>query len=452
MSERRLSAMHDTIAAIATPPGAGGVGVIRVSGDTLSELGLQLMGKRLKPRQATMAVFRDADGQPIDHGIALFFTAPHSYTGEDVLEIQVHGSMVVLNMLLERLIELGARLAGPGEFTKRAFLNGKLDLVQAESVADLIAATTQSAARAATRSLSGQFSEKIHAFSEVLIDIRMHVEAAIDFSDEEIDFLPLDAIFSKVVGLKDHIAETIQSARQGVLLRDGIRIALVGRPNVGKSSLLNSLLGENRAIVTPIAGTTRDAISEQLSIDGIPVTLVDTAGLRETTHPVEKLGIERTWQEVNRAAVVLLVTDASESETDLMKDMNVQLPDAITVIHVHNKIDLTGKVAECRQDGSQTDIWLSARHGDGVGLLKQAILAAIGVGAESEAPFIARQRHLAALMTVFTYLEHALTQQAMLECAAEDLRLAHQALGEIVGEYTSDDLLGKIFADFCIGK
>lgn len=453
MNMNQIWSSGDTIAAIATPDGTGGIGIVRVSGDNLSNLVYELTDQSLSPHKATRTAFYAADGSVIDDGIALYFAAPQSYTGEDVLELHAHGSPIVLNMLLDRVLELGARMADPGEFTKRAFLNGKMDLLQAESVADLIASSTQSAARAAIASLSGRFSKKIRSFSSSLIKIRTYIEAAIDFSEEEIDYLPLDRLFSHVQILCDDIADTILNARQGVLLREGVRIALIGEPNVGKSSLLNALLGEDRAIVTPVPGTTRDTITERVNIKGIPVLLVDTAGLRETDHPVEQMGIERTWQEINQASVILWMVDDSTPENKAFTEEQLkQLPDNVKRINIHNKIDKSGADPKITVDEDIIDVWVSAKKNIGISLVKRAILHVIGAGRMDETPFIARQRHINALQDAQYHLHVALSQRSNLECVAEELRLAHHALGEIVGEFSSDDLLGSIFSEFCIGK
>ena len=447
-----LLASTDTIAAIASARGVGGVGVIRVSGQNLQHFAYQLTQKEPVPRQALLACFLADDHQAIDTGILLYFPAPASYTGEDVLEIQAHGGPVVMDMLLARCIALGARPAEPGEFTRRAFLNGKMDLLQAESVADLISATTQTAARAATLSLSGIFSEKIHLLSDMLINTRMHIEAGIDFSEEEIDYLENDLIQKNIQTMLEQIDDILATAKQGAMLREGVRIALVGKPNVGKSSLLNCLLGHDRAIVSDIAGTTRDTLSETLSISGIPVTLIDTAGLRKTDHPIEQMGIERSWAEIERADVIVWIIDATMNSQADDQEIISRSPVSIKKLIVYNKIDLIGQVARLETGQNDLTVYCSAKTHMGIDLLKDALLTQIGWVSDTETPFVARERHLFALAQAKDALERALSQFNHLEFAAEELRLAHHALGEIVGIFSSEDLLGEIFSRFCIGK
>ena len=445
-------ASTDTIAAVATARGVGGVGIIRISGQHLADFAYRLTGKKPQPRYAMLADFLAEDRQPIDQGLLLYFPAPASYTGEDMLEIQAHGSPVVLDMLLSRAISLGARPAEPGEFTRRAFLNGKMDLVQAESVADLISATTQTAARAASLSLSGAFSEKIHHLTDAIITARMHLEAAIDFSEEEIDYFDANAVRHLIQSLLDQVTQILATAHQGAILRNGIRIALVGRPNVGKSSLLNRLLGQDRAIVSDIAGTTRDTLAETLSIEGIPVTLIDTAGLRETDHPIEQLGIERSWTEIEQADLLVWIIDASIGTQTEDKTIITRCPNEIKKLIVYNKIDLTQQMPSTENAVEGTLVYCSAKQDMGIDLLKQVLLQQIGWVADTETPFVARERHLFALSQAKSAFERALSQFDRLEFAAEELRLAHQALGEIVGTFSTEDLLGEIFSRFCIGK
>ena len=452
MTSLHALAATDTITAIATARGIGGVGVIRVSGPHLSPLAKALTQKDPMPRQAMLASFLAEDGQPIDRGLLLYFPAPASYTGEDVLEIQAHGGPVIMDMLLSRIIAIGARPAEAGEFTRRAFLNGKIDLVQAESVIDLISAATQTAARAATLSLSGVFSKKIDHLSELLITTRMHLEAAIDFSDEEIDYLDVTAVKNNITTLIEKTNDILKTAKQGAILRQGIRIALVGRPNVGKSSLLNCLLGEDRAIVSDIAGTTRDTLAETLSIEGIPVTLIDTAGLRETDHPIEQMGIQRSWTEIERADLIVWIVDGDTVSSHEDQDIINKCPTSIQKLIVHNKIDLLNQQPSSEQTNDAIDIYCSAKTGAGIDLLKQALLSQIGWTSDTETPFVARERHLFALTQAKSSFKNALACFDSVELAAEELRLAHQSLGEITGQFSTEDLLGEIFSRFCIGK
>jgi tRNA modification GTPase len=381
----------------------------------------------------------------------LYFAAPASFTGEDVLELQGHGGPVVMHLLLERCLALGARLAEPGEFTRRAFLNGKLDLAQAEGVADLIEASTASAARSALRSLTGRFSEEIHRIRDGLIDLRMLVEATLDFPEEEIDFLERARALPRLAALRDELAAVLERARQGALLRTGMNVVLVGAPNVGKSSLLNQLAGEDRAIVTAIAGTTRDALRETIQIEGIPLHIIDTAGLRETDDEVERIGIARTWREIERADVILRLVDA-RAPAALDAELDARLPAGVERIEVVNKIDLAGEAPARDERDGVVRLRLSAKLGQGVELLRRELLRVAGWHAHGEDVILARERHLVALRAALAHIDTAATQLAALELFAEELRLAQEAIGEITGEFTADDLLGVIFSRFCIGK
>jgi tRNA modification GTPase len=441
------AARPDLIAAIATAPGRGGVGVVRVSGADVAPLAAAILGREPTPRHATFSRFLDRDGLAIDEGIALYFAAPHSFTGEHVLELQGHGGPVVLDLLLQRCIELGARLAEPGEFSRRAFLNGKLDLAQAEAVADLINAASAEAARSAVRSLSGAFSARIAELLEGLTRLRMLVEATLDFPEEEIDFLKQADAFGRLDRLDARLAAVRAQARQGALLREGLTVVLIGQPNVGKSSLLNQLAGFEAAIVTEIAGTTRDTVREAIQIQGVPLHIVDTAGLRETEDAVEQLGIARTWAAVEKADVALLLVDAAHGLGEHEAAILARLPE-VTRLTLHNKIDVTTEAPRAQGD----EIWLSAKTGAGVELLREKLLEAAGWQAAGEGTFMARTRHLEALGRAASHLAAARDAAAQLELFAEELRLAQAALSEITGEFTADDLLGEIFSKFCIGK
>lgn len=444
---------RDTIAAIATAPGRGGIGVVRVSGSNLLPLVRALCGREPAPRVATFARFLDADGAAIDEGLVLFFPAPRSFTGEDVVELQGHGGPVVMQMLLTRCLALGARLAEPGEFTKRAFLNGKLDLAQAESVADLIEASTTAAARSAVRSLSGAFSAEVNRIRDALIDLRMLVEATLDFPEEEIDFLERTDAFGRLAAVRQDLEALLARARQGALLRSGLNVVLVGPPNVGKSSLLNCLAGDERAIVTDIAGTTRDALRETIEIEGIPLHIIDTAGLRDTTDAVERIGIARTWREIERADVILWMLEAGGSlDAETMASVDAALPSEVERIRVVNKIDLIGAPPERIQNEHGVTLTLSARTGQGVDLLRAELLRVVGWQAQAEDLVLARERHLAALRCALDHLRRAAQQIDALELFAEELRLAQNCVSEITGAFTPDDLLGVIFSRFCIGK
>ena len=435
------------IAAIATAPGRGGVGVVRISGADVTPFATGLLGRLPAPRHATYTPFLEADGTTLDEGIALYFEAPHSFTGEHVLELQGHGGPVVLNLLLQRCLALGARLAEPGEFTRRAFLNGKLDLAQAEAVADLIDAASSEAARSAVRSLSGAFSARIAELVEALTRLRMLVEATLDFPEEEVDFLREADAFGRLDAIDARFAAVRAQARQGALLREGLTVVLIGQPNVGKSSLLNQLAGFEAAIVTDIAGTTRDTVREAIQIDGVPLHIIDTAGLRDTQDPVERLGIERTWAAVEKADVALLLVDAAHGLGAQETAILARLPQ-VARLTVHNKIDVTSEVPRAEAD----EIWLSAKTGAGVDLLRARLLEAAGWQAAGEGAFMARARHLDALTRAAGHLVAARAAAEQLELFAEELRLAQGALSEITGEFTADDLLGEIFSSFCIGK
>ena len=440
------------IAAVATAPGRGGIGVVRVSGPGLSSFAEALCGFCPAPRNAALAAFRDALGEPLDRGILLYFPAPHSFTGEDVLELQGHGGPTVMQMLLARCRELGARVAEPGEFSRRAFLNEKLDLAQAEAVADLIEATTTAAARSAMRSLSGEFSRAVHALVADLIELRMLVEATLDFPEEEVDILRDTDAAARLDRLQMALGALRQRARQGSLLRTGLRVVLAGLPNVGKSSLLNRLAGEDRAIVTDIAGTTRDALRETIQIDGIPLHIIDTAGLRDSDDPVEQIGIERTWKEIEAADLVLQLVDARGGVTLADRAVAARLPAGPRRVVVHNKCDLAHR-EPCRWDeGGSVHVALSARHGQGLDLLHRVLLEKAGWQGHGEDVILARERHLEALEAAEQCLARAGGQLGQIEFCAEELRLAQRALSQITGEFTPDDLLGAIFSRFCIGK
>jgi len=442
----------DIIAAIATAPGRGGIGVVRVSGDDLLPLAQTLTGQSSFPRRAMLRHFLAADGIAIDQGILLYFPAPHSFTGEDVLELQGHGGPVVLQMLLVRCLELGARLAEPGEFSQRAFLNDKLDLVQAEAVADLIEATTAAAVRSAVRSLSGEFSREVRSLVARLTELRMLVEATLDFPEEEIDILRDTDAAARLAGIRSDLAVLLERARAGRLLRSGLHVVLAGLPNVGKSSLLNRLAGEERAIVTEVAGTTRDAVRETIQIEGIPLHIIDTAGLRETDDVVEKIGIERAWAEIQRADVVLQLVDARGGETPADHAIAVRLPAAVERIVVENKCDLAGQLAARFIEGNRVHLRLSAKSGEGIGLLHDELLRVAGWSGHGEDVVLARERHLEALGLAAEKSALAARRLGQIELCAEELRLAQEALSRITGEFTADDLLGEIFSRFCIGK
>jgi len=452
------------IAAIATAPGRGGIGVVRASGKALGPLIESLFpGTRLAPRHATYIPFKSADGTVIDQGLALYFKAPHSYTGEDVLELQGHGGPVVLQMLLARVLEAGAehglRLAEPGEFTRRAYLNDKLDLAQAEAVADLIDASTEAAAKSASQSLSGAFSHVVHRLVEQTINLRMLVEATLDFPEEEIDFLEKSNARGQLAGIIDSLEHVFRQAAQGALLREGLNVVLVGQPNVGKSSLLNALAGAEVAIVTPIAGTTRDKVSETIQIEGIPLNIIDTAGIRaidDGIDVVERIGIERTWGEVGKADVILHLLDANLGPSAADEQIVAAFPAGVPVVRIWNKIDLSGHRATVEQAADATHIYLSANEKTGIDLLRAELLRIAGWQQTGESLYLARERHLIALRAARKHLDvaaqHAAQDDQSLDLFAEELRLAQDQLSSITGEFTPDDLLGVIFSRFCIGK
>ena len=474
------SAPQDPIVAIASAPGRGAVGVVRVSGARLEPLVEALLGRQLTPRQATYLPFLAADGSHLDKGLALYFPAPHSYTGESVLELQAHGGPVVLQLLVARCLEAAAeqhektalprladlRLAEPGEFTRRAFLNDKLDLAQAEAVADLIDASTEAAARSAGRAMAGLFSDEVHLLRDALIRLRMLVEATLDFPEEEIDFLQQADAQGQLLGIQTQLNQVRQRTRQGMLLRDGLKVVIAGQPNAGKSSLLNALAGAELAIVTPIPGTTRDKVQQTIQIEGVPIHIVDTAGLRDSDDTVEKIGISRAWEAIAQADAVVFLRDLSrQKQTDYVladSELNARLSTVLTpgvpLIEVWNKAD-TVTVGNGWQEPQPTEhpvLCLSVKTGDGLPLLRQRLLQVAGWQAGIEGVYIARERHVQALARVAGHVSQAqvwLASRAQsLDLLAEELRLAQQALGEITGEFTSDDLLGVIFSSFCIGK
>ncbi len=448
-----MTAPGDTIAAVATAAAAGGIGVVRLSGAGAAGIATTLLGHPPRARHAHFCRFRAADGEVIDHGLLLWFAAPHSFTGEDVLELQAHGSPVVLRRLLARSLELGARVARPGEFTERAFLNGKLDLAQAEAIADLIASGSETAARAAMRSLDGEFSRRVHALAEGLVRLRLWTEAAIDFPEEEIDFLATPELTDDLAAQRAALADLLVATRRGVRLADGLHVVIVGRPNAGKSSLLNALAASERAIVTDVAGTTRDVLRETIDLDGIALTLVDTAGLHHSEDIVEQEGMRRARAELARADLAVLVGDDTHAVADLCLLEGLD-PGAARLV-VHNKIDLAGQVPHRDVLDGTTHLWLSARSGAGLEALVAELKAHAGHGEAGDGAFTARARHVDALERARDHLDaaaHALVVTRAGELAAEELRLAHEALGEITGRFTPDDLLDRIFASFCIGK
>jgi tRNA modification GTPase len=440
----------DTISAIATAPGRGGIGVVRVSGAAVTLIAPGILGKLPQPRYALFADFCEASGETIDQGLALYFPAPHSFTGEDVLELQGHGGPAVLQRLLARCLELGARLAEPGEFTRRAYLNGKLDLTQAESVADLIDAATTQGAKSAMRSLQGEFSRQIRALVEALINLRMLVESTLDFPEEEIGFLEAAHAKAKLAEIQTQLAGVLARAKQGALLREGLQVVLIGQPNVGKSSLLNRLAGEEVAIVTPMAGTTRDTVREEIQIEGIPLHIIDTAGLREPSDEVEKIGIARTWAAVEKADLALVIIDAQKGLAGEDETILAKLPAALPVLRVYNKIDLAGLVPHA--ESTSGAVYLSAKTGAGMDLLHDQLLALAGWQQTGEDIYMARERHVRALTEAYARIQNADQYWRQLELLAEELKLAQKALNTITGEFTSDDLLGEIFSRFCIGK
>ncbi|WP_404366213.1 tRNA uridine-5-carboxymethylaminomethyl(34) synthesis GTPase MnmE [Marinobacter sp.] len=450
----------DTIAAIATAPGQAGVGIVRVSGPGAGEIARQILGFQPRPRYAHFGPFLDADSTVIDEGIGLFFPNPHSFTGEDVFELQGHGGTVILDMLLRAVCALGARLARPGEFSERAFLNDKLDLAQAEAIADLIESSSEQAARCAVRSLQGAFSRRIDALVEAVTHLRIYVEAAIDFPEEEIDFLADGRVAGDLDVIRADLEEILAEAQQGTILRDGMRVVIAGRPNAGKSSLLNVLAGREAAIVTAIEGTTRDVLREHIQIDGMPLHIIDTAGLRDSPDEVERIGIARAWDEIRQADRILLMVDAtttSETEPGLIwPDFIDQLPPSSPVTVIRNKVDLSGETPGLTpvSEGAPV-IRLAARSADGLEVLREHLKECMGYASSTEGGFLARRRHLDALERAREFLEqgqHQLSGFGAGELLAEDLRAAQDALGEITGAMTPDDLLGRIFSSFCIGK
>ena len=450
----------DTIVAQATPPGRGGVGILRVSGPKVQDVAKAVLGILPKPRYAHYLPFLASDGTTLDEGIALFFPNPHSFTGEDVLELQGHGGPVILDLLLKRILDIpNVRIARPGEFSERAFLNDKLDLAQAEAIADLIDASSEQAAKSALSSLQGVFSKKINTLVESLIHLRIFTEAAIDFPEEEIDFLSDGKIAAELEQVIQRLNEVRQEAKQGSLLREGMKVVIAGRPNAGKSSLLNALAGRDAAIVTDIAGTTRDVLREHIHIDGMPLHIIDTAGLREASDEVERIGIERAWQEIDQADRVLFMVDSTTTnETNpekLWPEFIERLPKNIPVTVIRNKADLTGEPLGYSEQNGYCLIQLSARTGEGITLLRDHLKQVMGFTSSTEGGFLARRRHLQALEKAAEHLnngQYQLTTFHAGELLAEELRLAQEALSEITGEFTSDDLLGRIFSSFCIGK
>jgi len=463
-----IQALHsDTIAAIATAPGRGGVGIVRVSGPASARIAEQVLGQCPAPRYARYGDFHDQDGALLDTGIALYFPGPNSFTGEDVLELQGHGGPVILDLLLKAVLACGGRLARPGEFSERAFLNDKLDLAQAEAIADLIDSASEQAARCAVRSLQGEFSQRIAALQNELTELRVHVEAAIDFPEEEIDFLSDGVIDGQLQRVRDTLADVQTSANRGSLLREGMNVVIAGRPNAGKSSLLNALAGNDRAIVTDIAGTTRDVLREHIHIDGMPLHIIDTAGLRDAPDEVERIGIERAWEEIHQADRVLLMVDSTQDELS-PEELLHALYDArglkstaddlirsgiITV--VRNKVDLSGDQVGLDVQGAFPSIGISARQQTGIDELRSHLKDVMGFDSAGEGGFIARRRHIDALERASETLQHGHQQLRLVaagELLAEDLRAAQKALGEITGDFSADDLLGEIFGNFCIGK
>ena len=450
----------ETIVAQATPIGRGGVGILRVSGPLAAEVAKAVVGKELKPRLANYLPFQDIDGSTLDQGIALFFKAPNSFTGEDVLELQGHGGQVVLDLLLKRILQVkGIRLARPGEFSEQAFLNDKLDLAQAEAIADLIDASSEQAARSALKSLQGEFSNKVNQLVDQVIYLRTYVEAAIDFPDEEIDFLADGKIEGHLDDIIAQLDKVRSEARQGSILREGMKVVIAGRPNAGKSSLLNALAGREAAIVTDIAGTTRDVLREHIHIDGMPLHIIDTAGLRDATDEVERIGITRAWNEIEQADRVLLMLDSSDPDSnDLEKvrsEFLAKLPANLPVTIIRNKTDLSGEGESIQEENGYTIIRLSAQTQQGVDFLREHLKQSMGYQTGTEGGFLARRRHLEALEKAAEHLQAGhiqLTQFYAGELLAEELRLVQNHLSEITGQFTSDDLLGNIFSSFCIGK
>lgn len=452
--------MKETIVAQATAPGRGSIGILRVSGPLATDVAQAVLGKCPKPRMADYLPFKDADGTILDQGIALYFKSPNSFTGEDVLELQGHGGQVVLDLLLKRILQIdGIRLARPGEFSEQAFLNDKLDLAQAEAIADLIDATSEQAARSALKSLQGEFSKKVNELVDSVIYLRTYVEASIDFPDEEIDFLADGKIEANLRGIINQLEDVRSEAKQGSILREGMKVVIAGRPNAGKSSLLNALAGREAAIVTDIAGTTRDVLREHIHIDGMPLHIIDTAGLRDATDEVERIGISRAWTEIEQADRIILMLDSSDPESadlsTVRSEFLAKLPTTLPVTIVRNKIDLNGEQANEIEQGGYQIISLSAQTHDGIQLLRDHLKQTMGFQTGMEGGFLARRRHLDALEKAAEHLQIGLVQLTEFhagELLAEELRLVQAHLSEITGEFTSDDLLGNIFSSFCIGK
>jgi tRNA modification GTPase len=449
-----MTELTETIAAVATPPGRGGVGIVRVSGPGVPVIAEQLLGCLPPPRCAGLHRFRNAEGDVIDEGLAIYFPAPNSFTGEHVLELHGHGGPVVLDLLLGRVLRLGVRQARPWEFSERAFLNDKLDLAQAEAIADLIDSSTVQAARAASRSLQGEFSRRVQQLVDALIALRSYVEASIDFPEEEIDFLSDGQVQARLDGIAEQLQEVEQQAHQGQLLREGMTLVIAGQPNSGKSSLLNALAGREAAIVTPIAGTTRDVLKEHIQIDGMPLHIIDTAGLRDSTDPIEREGVRRAWAQIEQADRVLLVIDDQRGHSAADQAILDRLPHELPHTLVFNKIDLSGRAPGIHAHGVHADVALSARSGAGVAELRSHLKQAMGYSESAGGSFSARRRHLDALHRAQRNLDTArqCLDSGAGELLAEELRLAQQHLSEITGIFTSDDLLGEIFASFCIGK
>ncbi|MGF1733026.1 tRNA uridine-5-carboxymethylaminomethyl(34) synthesis GTPase MnmE [Photobacterium kasasachensis] len=450
----------DTIVAQATPPGRGGVGIIRVSGPKANEVALAVAGRELKTRYAEYLPFKNEDGNALDQGIALFFKGPNSFTGEDVLELQGHGGPVLMDMMIKRILKIdGIRPARPGEFSERAFMNDKLDLAQAEAIADLIDASSEEAAKSAFQSLQGAFSGRVNELVEALIHLRIYVEAAIDFPEEEIDFLSDGKVSGDLNGIIERLDAVRREANQGAIMREGMKVVIAGRPNAGKSSLLNALSGKDSAIVTDIAGTTRDVLREHIHIDGMPLHIIDTAGLREATDEVERIGIERAWEEIQQADRVLFMVDGTTTDAtdpkEIWPDFIERLPDSMGLTVIRNKVELTHEEAGICHVNNPTLVRLSARTGAGVDSLREHLKECMGFAGTTEGGFMARRRHLEALERAAEHLETGRDQLEGFmagEILAEELRLAQQHLSEITGEFTSDDLLGRIFTSFCIGK
>ena len=442
---------RDTIVAAATPPGVGGIAVVRLSGDESAQICKSLTGTIPEPRRATLVSISDQQGEALDRGIALHFPAPNSFTGESVVELHCHGGPTVCNAIVDAALDAGARRAEPGEFSRRAFLNEKIDLVQAEAIADLIESGTTQAAKAALRSLSGAFSAAVLEVQSKLTNLRMHTEAALDFPEEEIDFLSDKALLDKIESCVASFQSLMKETRMGRVLRDGFQMVIVGRPNAGKSSLLNLLSGQEAAIVTEVAGTTRDILRERISIDGLAVELVDTAGLRNDPDRIEAEGIRRARDAISQADAILWIRDASEPDDEKISDLEPNIDDAMPVIRVNNKIDLTDR----QPGGDDSEVWMSAKSGEGLDALRRAIRRLAGYRDMGEGAFTARRRHVRSLEQAFSHLQtghEALTSSGAGEILAEELRLAQAALSAITGEFSSDDLLGKIFSEFCIGK